>query len=168
MGSGTIAHHETCHALGVWLAEHEVHLLTGGGAGAMEAVSEGFASVPNRAGLVIGILPAAERGVVLPPKGYPNRFVELPIQTHLHLSGTRGTELASRNHINVASSDVIIALPGSSGTRSEVLLAVAYDKPVVAYLDDRNAITELPESVPVVQDLESLSSWVTRALGRAP
>ena len=43
-------------------------------------------------------------------KNVQNRFVELPIRTHLHLSGAQGTELASRNHINVLSSDVVIAL----------------------------------------------------------
>jgi uncharacterized protein (TIGR00725 family) len=168
MGSGSTANVERCRALGVWLAEHELHLLTGGGAGAMAAVSEGFASVPNRAGLVIGVLPAVDRGVGRAPDGYPNPFVEIPIRTHLHLSGRRGTEVESRNHINVLSSDVIVALPGSWGTRSEVSLAVRYEKPIVAYLGRRRDIPELPETVPVVHDLDTLGRWVLRALGRAP
>ena len=134
----------------------------------MEAVSEGFAAVQNRAGLVIGILPASSSSDVEPPPGYPNPFVELPIRTHLHLSGTHGTELASRNHINVLSSDLVIALPGSWGTRSEVVLALEYGRPVAAYLDDRAAIPELPETVPLVRDLSTLGSWVLRTLGRAP
>lgn len=168
MGSGKDADVARCKSLGAWLAAFDVHLLTGGGAGAMEAVSEGFASVENRAGLVIGILPAASESDLEPPPGYPNRFVELPIRTHLHLSGAHGTELASRNHINVLSSDLVIALPGSSGTRSEVMLAVQYGTPVAAYLDDRADIPELPETVPLVRDLSTLGSWVRHTLGRAP
>ena len=134
----------------------------------MSAVSEGFASVTNRAGLVLGILPATEDGSVHSPPGYPNPFVELAIRTHLPLSGPRGTNLASRNHINVLTSDVLVALPGSLGTRSEVVLALRYGTPVVAYVDDRAEIPELPETVPVVPDLETLGSWVLGVLGRAP
>jgi uncharacterized protein (TIGR00725 family) len=168
MGSGRTANVARARALGAFLASFEAHLLTGGGGGAMKAVSEGFASVTDRAGLVIGILPAADESDASPPAGYPNAFVELAIQTHLPLSGTRGTELASRNHINVLSSDVVVALPGSFGTQSEVVLAVQYGKPIVAFLDDRADIPELPETVPVVQDLDALGPWVRKALGRAP
>ncbi len=38
----------------------------------------------------------------------------------------QGTELSSRNHINILSSDVVVALPGSSGTWSEIQLAIRY------------------------------------------
>ena len=134
----------------------------------MNAVSEGFASVADRAGLVIGVLPARDDDVASPPSGYPNRFVELSIKTHLPFSGARGTDIASRNHINVLTSDVVVAMPGSLGTRSEVVLALRYGKPLVGYLDDRAAIPELPETVPLVRDLDTLGSWVLRALGRAP
>jgi uncharacterized protein (TIGR00725 family) len=168
MGSGRTANVARARALGAWLADFDVHLLTGGGAGAMEAASEGFASVTDRAGLVIGVLPAKGDDDPSPPRGYPNAYVELAIRTHLPLSGERGTELASRNHVNVLSSDLVIALPGSHGTRSEVVLAVQYGTPVVAYLDDRADIPELPETVPVVHDLDALEPWVHRAIGRAP
>jgi len=33
-------------------------------------------------------------------------------------------DMNSRNHINILSSDVVIALPGSKGTYSEVMLAI--------------------------------------------
>lgn len=168
MGSGSHAAEERCVALGRWLASEGVHLLTGGGGGAMTAVSRAFFEAEDRAGLVIGILPADSAGGHDPPPGYPNHWVELPIRTHLHLSGTEGTDLASRNHINVLSSDVIIALPGSWGTRSEVELALRYRKPLVAYLQDRAEIPQLPETVPVLGSLEQVKAFVRDALGRAP
>lgn len=168
MGSGSHADADRCTALGRWLAGERVHLLTGGGAGAMAAVSRAFFETEHRAGLVIGILPSDGATSQDPPAGYPNPWVEVPIRTHLHLSGIRGTELASRNHINVLSSDVIIALRGSFGTRSEVDLAIRYQKPLVAYLQDRAEIPQLPETVPVLRSFEQVKAFVRNALGRAP
>ena len=168
MGSGTSADPSRCEELGRSLAEEGVHLLTGGGQGVMSAVSRGFHDVEDREGLVIGVLPAASPGAASTPRGYPNRWVELSIQTHLHLSGTDGTNIASRNHINVLSSDVIVALPGAQGTRSEVELALRYGKPLVAYLQDRAEIPQLPDSVPVVARLEDIIAFVRHALGRSP
>lgn len=168
MGSGSFTQETRCFALGRWLAGEGVHLLTGGGGGAMAAVSRGFFETTNRAGTVIGVLPADRAGGRSAPPGYPNPWVELPIRTHLHLSGTEGTDLASRNHINVLSSNVIIALPGSWGTRSEVELALRYRKPLVAYLQDRAEIPQLPETVPVLSTLAQVRAFVRDALGRAP
>ena len=128
----------------------------------MGSVSEAFSEVTDRAGLVIGVLPG-EGGETWPD--YPNPWVELPIYTHLPLSGERGSELASRNHINVLTSDVIVALPGAAGTASEVQLAVRYGKPIVALVDDRSAIADLPESVPAHAELEAIVRFVTAALG---
>lgn len=168
MGSGSRAAEERCVALGSWLASEGVHLLTGGGGGAMNAVSRGFFQTKNRSGAVIGVLPADHAGGHDPPPGYPNPWVELPIRTHLHLSGRDGTDVASRNHINVLSSDVIIALPGSWGTRSEVELALRYQKPLVAYLQAASEIPDLPRDVPVLSSLEHVKAFVREALGRAP
>ena len=56
-------------------------LLTGGGAGVMAAVCRGFAAVPDRRGLSVGILPAG------PPAGYPNPYLDIVIQTHLPQAG---------------------------------------------------------------------------------
>jgi uncharacterized protein (TIGR00725 family) len=125
MGSGVERHEALAVPLGRWIAERGFHLLTGGGGGVMEAVGEGFASVAGRRGLSIGILPAG------PPPGYPNRWVDVAIHTHLEALGDEGEAPRSRNHVNVLSSDVIVALPGGAGTRSEVALAVRYGRPLV-------------------------------------
>jgi predicted Rossmann-fold nucleotide-binding protein len=127
-------------SLGRWLATQAVHLLTGGGGGVMEATSKAFCSVESRLGLVIGVLPGVPAGAdwtmvrqgteqfpaglnedydvpryMVPPAGYPNPWVEIAVRTHLPLQGERGTELASRNHVNIHTSDLLVALPGAAG-----------------------------------------------------
>ncbi len=103
----------------------------------MEETARGFASVVDRAGVVLGILPAqnpcddpAQRRDYRAPSNYPNPYVDYCIRTHLHLSGERGMEPASRNHIIVLTADILIALPGGAGTRAEINLARDYDKPL--------------------------------------
>ncbi len=165
LGSGDEEHAARAETIGRWLATERVHLLTGAGRGVMEAVSRAFASVPDRAGLVVGIAPCGDDPAV-PLPGYPNPFVELAILTHLPLSGASGTEPLSRNHINVLSSNVLIALPGGYGTSSEVALAVRYRRPVVAFVDARSDIPDLPDTVPVLSALADVQDFVRRSLGR--
>ncbi len=165
IGSGTRAHADRAAPLGRWLATEGVHLLTGGGGGVMAAVSEAFASAPDRRGVVIAVLPARSTAVAEPPPGYPNPWVEIAILTHLPLTGDQGTEPLSRNHINVLSADVLVALPGGAGTRSEVLLARRYRRPLVAWLADRDEIPNLPEDVRVEASFERVQGFVRARLG---
>ncbi len=159
MGSGSEGHIDRAAPLGRWLAESGVHLLTGGGGGVMVAVSESFHSVSQRTGSVIGIIPWDE-DAGKPREGYPNPWVEIPIYTHLPLSGGRGKEPLSRNHINVLSSDVIVALPGDMGTASEVTLAVDYRCPIVAFVDSKDQIPGLSSEVPVEPNFEAVRAFV--------
>jgi uncharacterized protein (TIGR00725 family) len=129
MGSGSEAHAELCRPLGLFLARAGCHLLTGGGGGAMREVARWFCSVPH-GGLSIGVLPW-EKG-----PGYPNEFVEFPVRTHLPLSGTRGKEPLSRNHINVLTADFLVVLPGGAGTEAEAELAREYGKAFVRFARD--------------------------------
>ena len=161
LGSGSDAHGERARALGSWLARQGVHLLTGGGGGVMSAVSKAFSEIPDRRGLVIGILPSAAEGATAEPRqGYPNPWVEMAVQTHLPLSGLSGAEPMSRNHINVLSSNLLVALPGGSGTASEVSLALRYGRPVIAFLRSRNEIPDLPAAVRAEGDLEKVKEFV--------
>ena len=146
MGSGSQAHRARSTQLGTWLGELGVHLLTGGGGGVMASVCEAFARVPGRSGKVIGVLPFWKPESRAPP-GYPNPWIEIVVQTHLPSSGRQGTDDSSRNHVNVLSSDVIIALPGGYGTSSEVRLALRYATPVIAFVENRREIPNLPEEV---------------------
>src|SRR5262249_590586 len=73
----------------------------------------------------IGIIPAAALGATASKPGYPNPWIELPIFTQL----PSGDDPLSRNHVNVRSADVVVLLPGGSGTAHEAALAIAYSKP---------------------------------------
>jgi uncharacterized protein (TIGR00725 family) len=152
MGSGSEAHEAAASRLGRWLAEEGVHLLTGGGGGVMAAVSHAFHETPGREGLVIGVIPCAEDNPAQPKPGYPNPWVELPIMTHLPLSGTRGTDPLSRNHINVLTADVLIALPGGAGTHSELELAKQYGRPIAVFAPG--------------DDFDELQAFVRKVLAR--
>lgn len=163
MGSGERPHLERAEMVGRWLARAGVHLLTGGGGGVMESVSRAFFETKKRRGLVIGVLPAgAESGAKTDTRRsrYPNSWVEVPLFTHLSLSGERGMEPMSRNHINVLSSNVLIALPGGAGTASEVRLAQAYRRPLVAFVDRASQIPGLPPETTVRSTLEGVRSFV--------
>ena len=125
--------------LGALIAGLECDLLTGGGAGAMEVVCKGFTDVAQRTGRVIGIIPAqvSLRNARYDRKpDYPNPYVEIPIHTHLHQSGSDGLLVRSRNHMNVLTSDVVVILQGGDGTLAEAHLAVRYRKPVIALIAD--------------------------------
>jgi uncharacterized protein (TIGR00725 family) len=161
LGSGREEHRELAVPLGRWLAGAGVHLLTGAGGGVMGAVSESFAAVSPRAGAVIGIVPglADARGHEA-PSGYPNPWTEIAIFTHLPLRGSRGTEPLSRNHVNVLSSDVLVALPGGAGTASEIALALRYGKPIVAWVAGAATTPDLPAEVPRRQDLEGVTAFI--------
>lgn len=127
----------------------------------MTSVSRAFAEVEGRAGLVIAILPhSGEDGGAESSGGYPNRWVELPIRTHL---GKEGAEPDSRNHVNVLSSDVVVALPGSAGTASEVALAIRYGRPLVLFGDPGRA-RELPRRVATASTVDEVISFVRRHL----
>ena len=167
MGSGKLKHERQATILGEWLAANNVNLLTGGGGGVMHSVCCAFAKIPDRRGRVIGILPGRfddSSNRYSNPDGYPNSCVEIPIFTHLPKSGEQGQCLESRNHINVLSSDVVVVLPGSSGTASEAALAVRYGKPVVAWLDDRTQVPGLPDEVPVYPEFDLVTGFINSSL----
>ena len=167
MGSGSEPHRDLALPLGAWLASRGVHLLTGGGGGVMASVSEGFASVGGRRGLVLGVLPAAGRSA-LPPPGYPNRWVEIAIRTHLPQRGEAGGGTLSRNHINVLTADIVIVLPGGPGTASEARLSLRYGRPVVAFDREPDRRGEAGGRIPVRRDLRGVAEFVDEALARLP
>ena len=165
IGSGTSEHDEYAQPVGVLLAESAVNLLTGGGRGVMTAVSRAFTQFEGPRGICIGIIPcASENDRVTPKAGYPNEFVELAIYTHLPHSGSQGTGDLSRNHINVLSSDAIIALPGEAGTAAEVTLAARYEKPIVVYSPDARFARQLPHEVSRVGTIEEVRQFLARCL----
>ena len=160
MGSSRLSHRERSRCVGRWIAQSGYPLLCGGGGGVMAAVSEAFVGTSSRKGRAIGVLPSSIQHAGEPPLGYPNRWVEIAIRTHLDKRGSEGAHSDSRNHVNVLSSDVIIVLPGAEGTASEAQLALHYGRPCVAYLDDRSQVPDLPLSVPVESEFERVKQFV--------
>lgn len=168
VGSGTDEHREFAEPLGQWIAEEGHHLLTGGGAGVMAAVSRGFTRVRNRKGVCVGVLPCANpEEPELGTPGYPNEYVEVPLQTHLHLTGKQGAEYESRNHIIVLSANVLVALPGEYGTSSEVHLAVRYTTPVIVHGPRLTSIPALPEHVRWTPSLGEVEQFVRTHIERS-
>jgi len=177
MGSHSDEHVQLAEPLGRWLAQTGYHLLTGGGPGVMTAVSRAFTQVTDRRGLTLGVIPAATPNQdpdqnqapfnkSAPRKGYPAPWVEIPIYTHLFKLGTQGDHPLSRNHINILSSDVVVALPGSEGTASEVRLAKEYGRPVVAYLAEGDPVADPPPGWPtdvmIAKDLKQVQEFIGR------
>ncbi|VVD92077.1 DNA-binding protein [Pandoraea iniqua] len=176
MGSGKQPWIELAAPLGHALAAAGYHLLTGGGQGVMSSVSEAFCAVPGRVGRSIGVVPTeaveselGENGGAdvgkgyRPLSGYPNPFVEITIVSPLprHLPDAPPGTL-SRNSINVLSSDVIVALPGSHGTRDEVRLAVRYGKPVILFGESEH-FADLPASLARTTSLDAVLAFIRTA-----
>ena len=168
IGSGEESHQSLADGVGRLLASLEVNLLTGGGGGVMEAVSRAFIDARRGGGICIGIIPCSEADPGAPKVGYPNRFVELPIYTHLPYSGVRGEENLSRNHINVLSCEAIVALPGGPGTASEVSLGLRYRKPIVVFSPDEALLEHFPSDAPRAATLEDIARFLGQHLRRVP
>jgi len=166
-GSGTQPHEALSRDVGHALAALGVNLLTGGGGGVMTSVSEAFTRAHRTRGVCIGIIPCeSEDARGTPKRGYPNPFVELAIQTHLPLSGERGTDDLSRNHINVLSCVASVALPGEAGTAAEVALAVRYGRPVIAYSHDFSLISHFSDAVARVDTINQVTRFLEAHFAR--
>lgn len=140
----------------------------------MEAACQAFVEHPERRGLTIGILPARAEGSPTAPLGYPNPFIEIPIQTHLWQRGSEGATTGSRNSVNILSSEVLIFVYGEGGTLSEAHLARLHDRPCRLFLLPetlaRFDCSELGKSFQdkVSRDLDNLESWLENTLRNHP
>ena len=161
MGSGAERHDALALPLGALLAQMGVDLLTGGGGGVMEAVAEGFVRVENRVGRSIGVLPGrvVDAGCEA-PAGYPNRFVEIVIRTHLPGRGKESGSALSRNAINIASVDAVVVLPGGDGTASEALLARQLGKAALGLGGGGQG-----EGISQAETLDEVQAFLRSALG---
>jgi hypothetical protein len=99
--------------LGNKLAKVVDVLVSGGLGGTMKAVSRGFKA---GGGLTIGILPSYN-------KNDSNPFIDIAIPTGMGLA---------RNLLVVSSADVVVALPGASGTLSEIAYCLQFGIPVIS------------------------------------
>ena len=87
-------------------------LVCGGLKGAMEATCKG---AKKAGGTTIGLLPGKD-------KADANPYVDIALPTTIGYA---------RNAMVAASADIIIALPGSHGTRSEISYGLVYKRPIL-------------------------------------
>ena len=104
---------EVAYKLGKLLAKEGFIVVNGGRDGVMEAVSRG---AKEGGGITIGILPGTSRFEA-------NKYIDYAIPTGIG---------HARNAINVLAGDVVVVVHGGPGTLSEVGLALAYGKTVIA------------------------------------
>ncbi len=99
--------------VGADIASSGCVLICGGRGGVMEAACKG---AKDKGGVTVGILPSSDGSDA-------NPFVDVVIPTGLGYM---------RNSLVVSSADAVIAVNGSTGTLSEICMALNYGKPVVA------------------------------------
>lgn len=97
--------------VGRTIAEGGGILVCGGLGGVMEAAARG---AKERGGLTVGILPNYDRESA-------NPFIDVVVPTGLG---------HARNILVAACGDLVVALPGTHGTRSEISIALILGKPV--------------------------------------
>lgn len=113
IGGSTVStdEYERARKLGELLAESGQEVVCGGLGGVMEGVCRG---ARDAGGHTIGILPGEDRSAA-------NEFVETPIATGMG---------NARNALVVLNGDAVVAIDGSTGTLSEIGLALDYGRPV--------------------------------------
>lgn len=100
-------------SVGKLIASRSWVLVCGGRGGVMMAAARG---AKKGGGTTLGILPGTSRYEA-------NEYIDIAVPTGMQ---------HARNAVNVLAGDVIIAIGGGAGTLSEIGLALAYARPVIA------------------------------------
>lgn len=103
---------QLAHKVGAIVGKVGCILVCGGLNGVMEAASRG---AKEAGGLTIGLLPGRD-------KKDANQFIDIALPTSIGYA---------RNAMVACSADIIIALPGSYGTQSEICYGLVYGRPVI-------------------------------------
>ena len=98
--------------VGQIIAKEDAVLICGGLDGAMKAAAKGAKSA---GGLTVGILPGKD-------KKDANPYIDIALPTSIGYA---------RNTIVACSADLIVALPGSHGTRSEISYGLVFGRPII-------------------------------------
>ena len=98
--------------VGKMVAKAGAVLVCGGLKGSMLAACEG---AKEAGGMTIGLLPGTD-------KADANPYVDIALPTTIGYA---------RNAMVACSADIIVALPGSHGTRSEISYGLVYKRPVI-------------------------------------
>jgi len=100
------------HEIGRIVAEVGAILVCGGLFGVMKAASKG---AKEAGGTTIGLLPGKD-------KSEANPYIDIALPTSFGYA---------RNAAVACSADIIVALPGSHGTNSEICYGLVYGRPVI-------------------------------------
>lgn len=103
---------DLAESVGRMIAELGCVLVCGGLSGAMEAAARG---AKKAGGITIGILPGKD-------KHDANSYIDIALPTSIGYA---------RNTIVACSADIVVALPGSFGTNSEICYGLVYGRPVI-------------------------------------
>lgn len=111
-------------------------------------------------GLTIGILPSKSADDGQYAGKFPNKYVHVPIYTGMSVG---------RNSILAYSADILIALPGSAGTLSEISMALNVNKPVVvAFWENFSLPFDLSEeALSFASSLEDIKYYIEKHTNRA-
>ena len=104
------------HEIGKIVAQSGAVLVCGGLEGIMKAASRG---AKEAGGLTIALLPGIN-------KSDANPYIDIALPTSIGYA---------RNVIVACCADIIVALPGSHGTRSEISYGLVYKRPVIDFGD---------------------------------
>ena len=156
MGSHTEDYPELSYPLGRLICDRGCHLLTGAGGGVMTKVAKAFTESLERPGLCIGIYPVEKPEDIQDKKRYPNQFIEIPIVVPLNQKAMQSSMPYSRNMVNILSADIIIALPGWYGTKTEVAHALQLEKPLLLFGPEGafESFPQAPERVRTIDEIE--------------
>jgi hypothetical protein len=114
--------------------------------------------VPTRADPLAGFVPL---------EGYPNPYIDVPIVTPLpRREADAGPHALSRNHVNILSSDVVIALPGGPGTLDEISLAQRFQKPFACFGPEQE-FRAMGLDVSCLASLDQVKAFIESTLARA-
>ncbi len=126
---------DIAHEVGSIIADVGAVLVCGGLGGAMEAASRG---AKEAGGTTIGILPGKD-------KEDANAYIDIALPSTIGFA---------RNAMVACSADIIIALPGSFGTSSEISYGMVYKRPIID-LGNWNI-----EGMVQVEGLEGAEKWI--------
>lgn len=103
---------QLAYEVGKIVAKVDAVLVCGGLFGSMEAASKG---AKEAGGTTIGLLPGKD-------KSDANAYIDIALPTSIGYA---------RNAMVACSADIIIALPGSHGTSSEISYGLVYKRPII-------------------------------------
>lgn len=129
---------QLAHKVGNIIAKMECVLVCGGLFGAMEAACKGC---KEAGGTTIGLLPGKE-------KSDANDYVDIALPTTIGFA---------RNAMVACSADIVVALPGSYGTQSEICYALVYKRSVIDlgdwHIDGMIAVSGIEEAEQKIREL---------------